>query len=177
MSDHEEQYSVCTECHRHASLNSSTQHMPRVHSTHMQQACQLYSSHDKKCAVLGMVCCTVQYVASYIPYLSQGFTEAEFLVIIETKMLRVFLLAIHSHLYTVLLDFTPPPSLKKSGLKLVWWQNCLRKPQVWKLSRLCPETSTNLYVHEFGLCTYLFMYVAYNTHNCICVITIIQDLR
>ncbi len=26
----------------------------------------------------------------------------------------------------------------------------VRKPQVWELSRLCPETSTKLYVHEFG---------------------------
>ncbi len=26
----------------------------------------------------------------------------------------------------------------------------IQKPQVWDLSRLCPETSTKLYVHEFG---------------------------
>jgi hypothetical protein len=25
-----------------------------------------------------------------------------------------------------------------------------KKPQVWELSRLCPETSTKLHVHEFG---------------------------
>ncbi len=28
----------------------------------------------------------------------------------------------------------------------------IRKPQVWKLPRLCPETSTKLYVHEFDFC-------------------------
>ncbi len=26
----------------------------------------------------------------------------------------------------------------------------IQKPQVWELSRLCPETSTKLYVHELG---------------------------
>jgi hypothetical protein len=38
-----------------------------------------------------------------------------------------------------------PPSLcfKKSILK----------PQVWELSRLCPETSTKLYVHQLGFWT------------------------
>ncbi len=30
----------------------------------------------------------------------------------------------------------------------------IRKPQVWELSRLCPETSTILYVHEFGFSAY-----------------------
>jgi hypothetical protein len=29
----------------------------------------------------------------------------------------------------------------------------MRKPQVWELSRLCPETSTKLYVHELGFCS------------------------
>jgi hypothetical protein len=29
----------------------------------------------------------------------------------------------------------------------------MRKPEVGQLSRLCPETSTKLYVHEFGLST------------------------
>jgi len=28
----------------------------------------------------------------------------------------------------------------------------MRKLQIWELSRLCPETSTKLYVHEFGFC-------------------------
>ncbi len=42
--------------------------------------------------------------------------EAEFLDVIGTKVLRVFLLAIHSHLYKRILLPPPPPS--KSGLKL-----------------------------------------------------------
>ncbi len=29
-------------------------------------------------------------------------------------------------------------------------KHCIRKPQVWELPRLCPETSTTLHVHEFG---------------------------
>jgi hypothetical protein len=40
--------------------------------------------------------------------------EAEFLDVIGTKVLRAFLLSIHSHLHY---EFYPPPS--KSGLKLV----------------------------------------------------------
>ncbi len=35
----------------------------------------------------------------------------------------------------------------------LWFQKSIQKPQVWELSRLCPETSTNLYVHEFHICT------------------------
>ncbi len=30
-------------------------------------------------------------------------------------------------------------------------QKSIQKPQVWELSRLCPETSMKLYVHEFGI--------------------------
>ncbi len=42
-------------------------------------------------------------------------TESEFFLdVIETKVLRVFLLAIPSPL---LKDFTPPPPVSKSGLK------------------------------------------------------------
>ncbi len=85
-----------------------------------------------------------------------------------------FLLAIHSHLYSFALRFlflqthatsysfwssvtvhrkgerkktwkkTIPPSL--------WFKKSIQKPQVWELWRLCPETSTILYVHEFGIC-------------------------
>ncbi len=42
--------------------------------------------------------------------------EAEFLDVIGTKVLRVFLLAIHSQLYQLIL--LPPPHLEKRGLKL-----------------------------------------------------------
>ncbi len=48
--------------------------------------------------------------------------------------------------------YSSPHSLRKNGLKLVCSLNIvyIRKPQVWELSRLCPETSTKLYIHEFG---------------------------
>ncbi len=39
-----------------------------------------------------------------------------------------------------------PPSL--------WFKKSIQKPQVWELSRLCPETSMKLYVHEFGFFTW-----------------------
>jgi hypothetical protein len=46
--------------------------------------------------------------------------EAEFLDVIGKKVLRVFLLTIHSQ-SPLLLDVpTPPPPLSKSGLKLVY---------------------------------------------------------
>jgi hypothetical protein len=87
---------------------------------------------------------------------SQQCTKVEFLDVIGTKVSRVFLLSIHtrSHLYKRILLHPPPPPLSKSGLKLVCNVNIvLRKPQVWELSILCPETSTKLYVHEFGFGT------------------------
>ncbi len=31
----------------------------------------------------------------------------------------------------------------------LWFKKSIQKPQVWELARLCPETSTKLYVHEF----------------------------
>ena len=50
------------------------------------------------------------------------------------------------------LQIDSPPALEKkwveNGLQC---KNCIRKPQVWELSRLCPETSTNLYVHKCGI--------------------------
>ncbi len=33
----------------------------------------------------------------------------------------------------------------------------IKKPQVWGNSRLCPETSTKLYVHELGFCSPLYI--------------------
>jgi hypothetical protein len=48
-------------------------------------------------------------------------------------------------------DFTYPPPIEQK-----WFETasqclqCIRKPQVWELSRLCPEPSTKFYVHEFG---------------------------
>jgi hypothetical protein len=42
------------------------------------------------------------------------------------------------------MDFTIP---FETGLLC---KHCIQKPQVWELSRFCPETSTKLYVHELG---------------------------
>jgi hypothetical protein len=43
-------------------------------------------------------------------FTSQQYTEAEFLDVIGTKILRVFLHAIHSHLYKRILHPHPPPA-------------------------------------------------------------------
>ena len=70
--------------------------------------------------------------------------EAEFLDVIWTKVLRVFLLAIHSHLYWQVL---PLPPLGKSGLKL----GCIvMKTSSLRTLKIMPrKTSTKLCVHEF----------------------------
>jgi hypothetical protein len=101
-------------------------------------------------------------------------TEAEFLDEIQTKVLRVFLLTIHSHLYRFVLRFlflqTHTTSYgfyssvihckrerRKTWQKTLptslWVKKSIQKPQVWKLSKLCRETSMKLYGHEFGFCT------------------------
>ncbi len=74
----------------------------------------------------------------------------------DKKVLRVFLLAIHSHLYSFALNFhfsklTQPltVSVKEKGGKterktippFLWFKKSIQKPQIWELSRFCPETS------------------------------------
>ena len=92
-------------------------------------------------------------------------TEAEFFDEIQTIVLRVFLLVIHSH-YTALpwgfcffkLTQPLPVSVKEKGGKpdrkqyppSLWFKKSIQKPQVLELSRLCPETSTKLTVLEVG---------------------------
>jgi hypothetical protein len=49
--------------------------------------------------------------------------------------------------------FYSPSPLEKSGLKLVCNINIVYRNLKFKNSRLCPETSTKLYVHEFGFCS------------------------
>jgi hypothetical protein len=92
-------------------------------------------------------------------------SEAEFLDEIQTEVLRVFLLAIHSHFYSFALRFmffqthATSYSFKSSVTEhckeenhtpfTIWFKKSLQKLQVWELSKLCLETSTTLYVHEF----------------------------
>jgi hypothetical protein len=93
--------------------------------------------------------------------LSAGFQpEAKFLDEIQTKVLRVILLAIHSHLYNSALRFLILQSHATSYLFLQWvmvhckgerrkyikpnprpwFKKSIQKSQVWELSRLCPAT-------------------------------------
>jgi hypothetical protein len=55
----------------------------------------------------------------------------------------------------VLTDFTPPPPPPdKTDLKLVCNVNVVYRNLKSEIAQdLCPETSTKLYVHEFGFCT------------------------
>jgi hypothetical protein len=76
------------------------------------------------------------------------FTEAEFLNVIGSKVLRVF----SSMLFTVTSNrFYPTPLLSKSGLKLVCNVNIVYgNLKSENFQDYGPETSTKLYVHEFG---------------------------
>jgi hypothetical protein len=101
------------------------------------------------------------------PPLRQPRTEAEFLDEIQAKVLRVFLLAIHSKLYTALpleiyissnphnlLQFLAQLlyTVKEKGDNLIENHTPLSMVAgiLTESSRLCPETSTKLDVHEFG---------------------------
>jgi hypothetical protein len=104
-------------------------------------------------------------------------TEAEFLDEIQTKVLKVLLLAIHCHFYSFALRFiffklTQPLTvstihllytLKKKGGKTdenhTPLPYGLRNPyrnlkSELELSRLCPETSKKVCAHEFGFRTH-----------------------
>jgi hypothetical protein len=55
----------------------------------------------------------------------------------------------YAHAHRILQIFLPPLEQKwvETGL---YCKHCILKPQVWELSRFWPETSTKLYVHEWG---------------------------
>ncbi len=123
------------------------------------------------------------YILSTRPYLltslsfflsSSAFTpEAEFLDIIGTKVVIVFLRVIHSPLYILQTDFTPPRPPEQKWFEIaLFFKHCLCtwKPQDWKLSRLCPKTSTKLYVHEFG-----FWYLIFWSYNLLFLIFILHN--
>ncbi len=97
--------------------------------------------------------------------------EAEFLDEIHIKVLRVFLIAIHSHLYSfalrflvlqthatsysfcrVLLYTVKETGEKKPELKTtppsLWFKKSIQKPQNY-----AQKTSKKLYAHEFGFCS------------------------
>ncbi len=52
----------------------------------------------------------------------------------------------------LLKHFTPLSPWVKVGWNwfIMYSKHCIQKPLVWEFSRLCLETSTKLYVHEFG---------------------------
>ncbi len=79
-------------------------------------------------------------------------TEAEFLEVIGTKLKSFPPCYSLSHL---LKDYNPPPPTneQKRHETGLYCKHFIRKPQVWEPARLCPETSTKLYVHEFGFST------------------------
>ncbi len=86
---------------------------------------------------------------------------------IQAEVLKVFLLVIHSHLYSFALRFlfyffkiTQPltVSVKEKGGKpdrktmppSLWFKKSIQNLKSENSKRLCPETSALFYVHEFG---------------------------
>jgi hypothetical protein len=63
------------------------------------------------------MCIYFVFVILPLDSVESWYTEAEFLDVIGIKVLGVFLLAIHSHLYKRILP--PTPKKKVSGLKVV----------------------------------------------------------
>jgi hypothetical protein len=39
----------------------------------------------------------------------------------------------------------------------IWFKKSIQKPQVCELSRLCPEISKKVYIHEFGFRARVFI--------------------
>jgi hypothetical protein len=89
-------------------------------------------------------------------YRLQQASEAEFLIEIQTKVLRVVLLVILSHLYSFALRFlflqTHTVSVKEKGGKPdrkpypLSYKNPYRSSSL-RFFKIMPETSTKLYVH------------------------------
>ncbi len=106
--------------------------------------------------------CTLYTVQSCVVPAMRGWPEAEFLDEIQTQVLRVFLLAIHSHLCSFALRFIFLQTRTNSYgfLQLLYTEKekggkADRKPhplpyglrnsfKFCELSRLCPEISTKL---------------------------------
>ncbi len=101
---------------------TETVHYPRIENTFLQQGKSwsvfVYRWRFEQLTAILLLLTGCQNV----PKLSTP--EAEFLDVIWTKVLELFLLAIHSHLYLWTL-LPPPPS--KSGLKLVCNVNIVYK--------------------------------------------------
>jgi hypothetical protein len=74
----------------------------------------------------------------------------------ESQEFSSLLFTSHLYLHFYLFKFTQPLTvltvqlLYRNHTPFAWFKRSIQKPQVWELSRLCPETSKKLYVHEFG---------------------------
>ncbi len=84
-------------------------------------------------------------------------TEAEFLEEIHNFALRFLFLqtqATSYSFYSSVIVHCNGERRKKPDRKPypppLWFTKSIQKPQVWELSRRCPEPSTKLYIHEFG---------------------------
>jgi hypothetical protein len=100
----------------------------------------------------------LQDLFNYVPHLwghpiAVYSTEAEFLDVVGTKVLGVFLLAFHSHLYSTNGFYSPPSPPNKSGLKLVGKANIVYENLKSERSQDYALEIRKLYVHEFGFRT------------------------
>jgi hypothetical protein len=110
-------------------------------------------------------------------YSSCALPVADFLDEIQIKLLRVFLLAIHSHLYSFVLRFLLLQMHATSTVSTVQLLYTVKEknltenrtpfPVVYEIHtetsclrtlKIMPRTSTKLYVHEFGFWNLFMLY-------------------
>ncbi len=70
-----------------------------------------------------------------------------------TKIVIRFQIRLHCIFQTRYRPYVPTPTIPPSLLI----KKSIQKPQVCELSRLCPETSTKLYFHEFSFSRLIWM--------------------
>jgi hypothetical protein len=137
-----------------------------AHMVYSAKICMLYKTQRRTFSFYNLA-----YDLGLVFQIRLGCTgpEGKFLDKMQTKVLWVFFLVIHSHLYSFALRFqfyqTHATSYsfcvgerRKTWLKTIplsqWFKKSIQKPQVWELSKLCQETSMKLYnvqyVHEVG---------------------------
>ncbi len=103
--------------------------------------------------------CLSAYAIQFCPNL-----EAKFLDVIGKSLKGFPPCYSQSPLLTDFFLPPPPPPPSKSGLKLVCNVNTVCGNLKSENSRLCTETSTKLYVHEFGFRTYPVQVIVFYTN-------------
>ncbi len=81
-----------------------------------------------------------------------SWSEAEFLDVTGTKVLRVFLLAVHGHLYWRILH--PPPPWEKVVWNWFVMKTLYKETSNLRTLKIMPGNLKKIYVHAFGFSVY-----------------------